>query len=154
MRFRARVEVQLRPGIADPEGATIERALPALGFDSVAHVRAGRSFSFEVEAADEGAARTTATDLADYLVKRGLPFRDAHEAVAHAVRICVDRNCDLADLTLDEMRTELPNVAHLIGDDVFDYLTLEGSVASRNHPGGTAPEQVLKAVEAARANLA
>ena len=52
MRFRARVEVQLRPGIADPEGATIERALPALGFDTVAHVRAGRSFSFEVDAAD------------------------------------------------------------------------------------------------------
>ena len=68
MRFRARVEVQLRPGIADPEGATIERALPALGFDSVAHVRAGRSFSFEVDAADEGAARTTATELADRLL--------------------------------------------------------------------------------------
>ncbi|MFZ0250928.1 MAG: phosphoribosylformylglycinamidine synthase subunit PurS [Acidimicrobiales bacterium] len=68
MRFRARVEVQLRPGIADPEGATIERALPALGFDSVAHVRAGRSFSFELDAADEGAARTTATELAERLL--------------------------------------------------------------------------------------
>ena len=68
MRFRARVEVQLRPGIADPEGATIERALPALGFDGVAHVRAGRSFSFEVDAADEGAARSTATELADRLL--------------------------------------------------------------------------------------
>jgi argininosuccinate lyase len=93
---------------------------------------------------------STATDLADYLVKRGLPFRDAHEAVAHAVRICVDRSCDLADLSLDEMRGELPNVAHLIGEDVFEYLTLEGSVASRNHPGGTAPEQVRLAVSAAR----
>src|SRR6201994_4296028 len=91
---------------------------------------------------------STATDLADYLVKRGLPFRDAHEAVAHAVRVCVDRHCDLADLTLDEMRKELPNVAHLIGEDVFSYLTLEGSVASRKHPGGTAPEQVLAAVKA------
>ena len=68
MRFRARVEVQLRPGIADPEGATIERALPALGFDGVAHVRAGRSFRFEVDAADEGAARTKATELADRLL--------------------------------------------------------------------------------------
>ncbi len=68
MRFRARVEVQLRPGIADPEGATIERALPALGFDGVAHVRAGRSFSFEVDALDEGAARTTATELAERLL--------------------------------------------------------------------------------------
>ncbi|MGY6257114.1 argininosuccinate lyase [Paraburkholderia caledonica] len=96
---------------------------------------------------------STATDLADYLVKRGLAFRDAHEAVALAVRICADRGCDLADLTLDEMRAELPNVAHLIGDDVFSYLTLEGSVASRNHPGGTAPEQVLAAVNAARQAL-
>jgi phosphoribosylformylglycinamidine synthase len=68
MRFRAHVEVQLRPGIADPEGATIERALPALGFDSVARVRAGRSFSFEVDAEDEGAARTTATELAERLL--------------------------------------------------------------------------------------
>ena len=68
MKFRARVEVQLRPGIADPEGATIERALPALGFDSVAHVRAGRSFNFEVDAADEEAARATATDLAERLL--------------------------------------------------------------------------------------
>src|SRR5471030_132926 len=96
---------------------------------------------------------STATDLADYLVKRGLPFRDAHEAVALAVRICVDRGCDLADLTLDEMRAELPNVARLIGDDVFEYLTLEGSVASRNHAGGTAPEQVRAAAKAARAAL-
>ena len=68
MRFRARVEVQLRPGIADPEGATIERALPTLGFDGVAHVRAGRSFSFELDAPDEGTARTTATQLADRLL--------------------------------------------------------------------------------------
>ena len=68
MRFQARVEVQLRPGIADPEGATIERALPARGFGGVAHVRAGRSFSFEVDAADEGAARTTASELADRLL--------------------------------------------------------------------------------------
>jgi phosphoribosylformylglycinamidine synthase subunit PurS len=68
MRFQARVEVQLRPGIADPEGATIERALPALGFAGVAHVRAGRSFRFGVDAADEGAARSTATELADRLL--------------------------------------------------------------------------------------
>ncbi|MCY0387458.1 argininosuccinate lyase [Robbsia sp. Bb-Pol-6] len=97
---------------------------------------------------------STATDLADYLVKRGLAFRDAHEAVAHAVRICVDRGCDLGDLSLDALRAELPAVAPLLGDDVADYLTLEGSVASRNHPGGTAPDQVRAAVDAARAALA
>jgi len=68
MRFAARVEVQLRAGIADPEGATIERALPALGFDDVAHVRAGRSFRFELHAPDEGAARAKATELADRLL--------------------------------------------------------------------------------------
>ncbi len=68
MRFQARVEVQLRLGIADPEGATIERALPALGFDGVVHVRAGRSFSFEADASDEDAARTKATELADRLL--------------------------------------------------------------------------------------
>jgi phosphoribosylformylglycinamidine synthase PurS subunit len=68
MRFAARVEVQLRAGIADPEGATIERALPALGFDGVDRVRAGRSFSFEVEAPDEPAARAKANELADRLL--------------------------------------------------------------------------------------
>jgi phosphoribosylformylglycinamidine synthase len=68
MRFTARVEVRLRPGIADPEGATIERALPALGFDDVHDVRAGRSFRFELEAADERAARRRAEELADRLL--------------------------------------------------------------------------------------
>ncbi|MCF2133060.1 MULTISPECIES: argininosuccinate lyase [Mycetohabitans] len=96
---------------------------------------------------------STATDLADYLVKRDLPFRDAHEAVAHAVRVCVDRRCDLADLTLDQLRAELPKVSSLLGDDVFDCLTLEGSVASRDHVGGTAPQQVRAAIATARAAL-
>ena len=68
MRFAARVEVWLRSGIADPEAATIERALPALGFDDVHRVRAGRTFSFEVEAPDETAARRRAEDLARRLL--------------------------------------------------------------------------------------
>jgi phosphoribosylformylglycinamidine synthase len=68
MRFLAQVEVQLRPGVADPEGATIERALPALGFAGVAHVRAGRSFRFELDAPDEASARSTAGELADRLL--------------------------------------------------------------------------------------
>ncbi len=68
MRFAAHVEVRLRPGIADPEGATIERALPALGFDEVRQVRAGRSFRFELEAADEPAARARAEELAHRLL--------------------------------------------------------------------------------------
>jgi argininosuccinate lyase len=92
----------------------------------------------------------TATDLADYLVKKGLPFRDAHEAVAHAVKICTQKKCDLADLTLDELRaaTDLtPEQQALIDSDVSHYLTLEGSVAARNHIGGTAPNQVRAAIE-------
>lgn len=68
MRFAARVEVRLRPGIADPEGATIERALPALGFHDVHAVRAGRSFRFEVDAEDEASARRRAEDLAARLL--------------------------------------------------------------------------------------
>lgn len=91
----------------------------------------------------------TATDLADYLVKKGLPFRDAHEAVAHAVRACEQRGCDLADLSLDELR----QFSVLIDADVHAVLTLEGSVAARNHVGGTAPEQVRAAIRRLRAAL-
>jgi len=98
-------------------------------------------------AALEGYA--TATDLADYLVRKGVPFRDAHEAVARAVRHAEARGCDLAALTLAELRQFAP----LAGEDVFPLLTLDGSVASRNHPGGTAPVQVRAAAQAARAAL-
>ncbi|GAA5092754.1 argininosuccinate lyase [Paenalcaligenes hermetiae] len=80
----------------------------------------------------------TATDLADYLVKKGLPFRDAHETVALAVRECEQKGCDLADLSLEALQAFHPSIEN----DVFDVLTLEGSVAARNHIGGTAPERV------------
>jgi argininosuccinate lyase len=99
------------------------------------------------DAAREGFA--TATDLADYLVNRGLPFRDAHEAVALAVRHAEGRGCDLSELPLADLRRFSP----LIGDDVYAVLTLEGSVASRNHAGGTAPAQVRAAIAAARSAL-
>jgi argininosuccinate lyase len=91
----------------------------------------------------------TATDLADYLVKKGVPFRDAHEAVARAVRHAESKGVDLADLPL----AELQSFAGVIGADVFAVLTLDGSVASRNHAGGTAPAQVRAAAAAARAAL-
>ena len=87
-------------------------------------------------AAREGYA--TATDLADYLVRKGLPFRDAHEAVARAVREAESRGVDLSELPLEDLARFSP----LVADDVFDVLTLEGSVASRDHPGGTAPRRV------------
>ncbi|MCS6766039.1 MAG: argininosuccinate lyase [Candidatus Protistobacter heckmanni] len=97
----------------------------------------------------------TATDLADYLVKKGMAFRDAHEAVAHAVRYCVGKGCDLADLSLAELReaTGLGAQAELIGADIAQVLTLEGSTAARSHIGGTAPETVKKAIKAARSEL-
>jgi argininosuccinate lyase len=99
------------------------------------------------DAARQGFA--TATDLADYLVRKGLPFRDAHEAVARAVRHAESRGCDLAELPLAELRA----FSDLVDDDVYGVLTLEGSVESRAHPGGTAPAQVRAAIAAARASL-
>ena len=91
----------------------------------------------------------TATDLADYLVKKGLPFRDAHEVVARAVRHAEAKGCDLSDLNLEELR----GFSDLIEADIYEVLTLEGSLRSRNHIGGTAPEQVRAAIGRARKHL-
>ncbi|MGQ0443275.1 MAG: argininosuccinate lyase [Methylophilaceae bacterium] len=99
------------------------------------------------QAALEGYA--TATDLADYLVKKGLPFRDAHEVVALAVKHAVQKGCDLAELSLSELQKFSP----MVGDDVFAVLTLEGAVASRNHIGGTAPNQVKQAIARGRQSI-
>ena len=99
------------------------------------------------QAALEGFA--TATDLADYLVKKGMPFRDAHEVVALAVKHGVEKGCDLADLSL----ADLQKFSSTIGDDVYQVLTLEGSLASRDHIGGTAPAQVKQAIQRARKML-
>ena len=84
----------------------------------------------------------TATDLADYLARRGVPFRTAHDIVGRVVRLASERGCDIADLSLDELKS----FSDVISQDVYEVLTLEGSIASRNHVGGTAPEQVLKQV--------
>ena len=92
----------------------------------------------------------TATDLADYLVKKGVPFRDAHEAVALAVRFAEQRGCDLSDIALNELK----NFSGLIEQDVYQVLSLEGSLASRNHIGGTAPNQVSAAIARGRDYLA
>ena len=91
----------------------------------------------------------TATDLADYLVKKGVPFREAHEAVAQAVRFAETRSCNLSDLKLSELQQFSP----LIGEDIFEALTLEGSLASRSHIGGTAPARVKAAIAKARKAL-
>jgi argininosuccinate lyase len=88
----------------------------------------------------------TATDLADYLTRKGLPFRDAHEAVGLAVRRAEELGVDLPQLSLGELQKFSP----LIADDIFVVLTVEGSLAARNHIGGTAPEQVRAAITRAR----
>ena len=89
-------------------------------------------------------------DLADYLVKKGMPFRDAHEAVARAVRAAEAKGCDLPDLALSELQA----FSSLITEDVFAVLTVTGSLAARNHTGGTAPQQVEAAIARARKLLA
>jgi argininosuccinate lyase len=91
----------------------------------------------------------TATDLADYLVRLGVPFRDAHEVVARAVRAAEQSGRDLSQLSVAELRAFSPR----IGDDVHAVLTPSGSVASRKHIGGTAPEAVRAAVARARSRL-
>lgn len=91
----------------------------------------------------------TATDLADYLVKKGLPFREAHEAVARAVRRAAEKDVDLAHLGVAELR----EFSNLIEADAIEKLSLEGSLASRDHIGGTAPAQVRAAIARARSRL-
>ncbi|HMW62546.1 MAG TPA: argininosuccinate lyase [Accumulibacter sp.] len=92
----------------------------------------------------------TATDLADYLTRRGLPFRDAHAVVGRAVRRAEELGVDLAQLPLAELQGFSP----LIEDDVDRLLSIDGSLAARQHPGGTAPTQVLAAIDRARRTLA
>ena len=89
---------------------------------------------------------STATDLADYLVRKGVPFRDAHEIVGKAVALGVKTERDLSEMELKELQ----QFSDAIGDDVFDVLTLEGSVAARNHLGGTAPDKVRDAANRAK----
>jgi argininosuccinate lyase len=110
--------------------------------DMIPHLRAKKDNMYN--SAKRGFA--TATDLADYLVRKGMAFRDAHEAVGLAVRLGVETNRDLSELSLEELQ----GFSALITADVFDYLTLEGSVAARKHIGGTAPETVKAAIATAR----
>lgn len=114
--------------------------------DMVPHIEPKRDNMFN--AAKKGFA--TATDLADYLVRKGMAFRDAHEVVGLAVRLGLDSERDLSELSL----AELQGFSEMITEDVFDVLSLQGSVAARKHIGGTAPDTVLAAIQSARAALA
>ena len=99
------------------------------------------------DAAKKGYA--TATDLADYLVKKGLPFRDAHETVAHAVKAATSHNCDLSELPLNVLQGFHP----AIEKDVYHCLSLRGSLEARNTLGGTAPAQVKAQIARHRSRL-
>ena len=103
------------------------------------------------EAMEQAALKghATATDLADYLVKKGLPFRDAHEVVAHAVKVCLQQGADLSELPLATLQQFDPR----IGEDVREVLSLRGSLQSRNVLGGTAPAQVRAQIERHRKRL-
>ena len=113
--------------------------------DMMPHIEAKKDNMYN--AAKQGFA--TATDLADYLVRKGMAFRDAHEVVGLAVRLGVDTNRDLSEIAL----AELQQFSEEISEDVFDILTLEGSVAARKHIGGTAPETVKVAIQTARKQI-
>ncbi|SDP58800.1 argininosuccinate lyase [Rhodoferax sp. OV413] len=104
------------------------------------------------EAMERAALRgyATATDLADYMVKKGLPFRDAHEAVAHAVKAAISHNVDLSELPLSVLQQFNPKIEK----DVYDVLSLRGSMNARNTLGGTAPAQVSAQIARHRARLA
>ncbi|NLM77897.1 MAG: argininosuccinate lyase [Ruminococcaceae bacterium] len=92
---------------------------------------------------------TNATDLADYLVLKGVPFRNAHEVSGQLVRFCLDRQCALQDLTLDEMKA----YSRFIEEDVYEAIRLENCVGRRRLPGGPAPETVLAALDQASARF-
>ena len=96
-----------------------------------------------------GAGYSTATDLADYLVRHGVPFRDAHEIVGHAVHLAIERDCTLDALPLADLQALSPAIT----EDVYQSLTLEGSVNARDHFGGTAPAQVKARIKQAKETL-
>ena len=96
-----------------------------------------------------GAGYSTATDLADYLVRRGVAFRDAHEIVGRAVHLAIERHTTLDALPLADLQTLSP----AIGEDVYESLTLEGSINARDHFGGTAPVQVKARIQQAKEKL-
>ena len=123
---------------------TVKDCLRAFA-DMVPAISANRTAMYE--AAKRGFS--TATDLADYLVCKDIAFRDAHEIVGKSVAYGIEQNKDLSELSLAELR----QFSDQICEDVFEILTLEGSVAARDHIGGTAPKQVKQAIDAARAQL-
>lgn len=123
---------------------TIKNCLKAFT-NMVPEIRSNKKIM--AEAARKGFS--TATDLADYLVRKKIPFRDSHEIVGKAVAFCLVNNKDLSEMSMEELK----KFSNIIEDDVYKVLTIEGSVEARDHVGGTAPEQVKIAVQAAREKI-
>ena len=123
---------------------TIKNCLKAFT-NMVPEIRSNKKIM--AEAARKGFS--TATDLADYLVRKKIPFRDSHEIVGKAVAFCLVNNKDLSEMSMEELK----KFSNIIEDDVYQVLTIEGSVQARDHVGGTAPEQVKIAVQAAREKI-
>ncbi|MGB1158663.1 MAG: argininosuccinate lyase [Porticoccaceae bacterium] len=121
---------------------TVMDCLRAFG-DMIPAIKANREVMYE--AAKQGFS--TATDLADYLVRKDIPFRESHEIVGKTVAFAIDRGVDLAELSLEELQS----FCDLIDSDIYQVLTLEGSVSARDHIGGTAPQQVEAAADRAMA---
>jgi argininosuccinate lyase len=131
----------------EPLFDTVDTLMACLGVFK--EMLGGIKVNRETMAAAARQGHVTATDLADYLVKKGTPFREAHEAVAQAVRFAETRGCELAELKLSELQRFSP----AIGKDVFAALTLDGSLKSRSHIGGTAPQRVKAAIAKARKQI-
>ena len=110
-----------------------------------------RNVRVREERAREAAAQgyMNATELADYLARKGVPFREAHEMVGRLVLLALEKGCELQDLALEEMQSLSPRIE----EDVYETLSLERTLATKSQPGGTAPERVAQALEAARASL-
>jgi argininosuccinate lyase len=136
---------ECKPPLTD----TLETVRPSVSI--VAQMIASITVNKEAMLAAAQQGYSTATDLADYLVRKGVAFRDAHHTVAAIVRIAREQKIDqLSDVALEKMQAVNPAIAA----DVYSVLTVEGSVASRNHTGGTAPAQVKRAIERVRGILA
>ncbi len=110
---------------------------------------AGAEFNTDRMAQTAGEEFTTATDLAEYLVSKGLPFRQAHEVTGKIVLHCLDTGCDFSGLTFDQMRS----FSDLIEEDIFEAISVQNSVSAKDIPGGTAPGRVRKALDVARTFL-
>lgn len=138
VRDTLRIMAEMVGGAIDPATGEVDPTNPGL--------------TVKAEAMRNAALKgyATATDLADYLVKKGVPFRDAHEVVAHGVKLAMQRGLDLAELPVPDLKALHPQV----GDDVLSVLTLEGSLAARQVLGGTAPVRVREQIARHRARLA